>query len=117
MTDTTFYYRIDAIEDRSPYTLTLDGSTPESKPRCTIRHCRVVRTTPSGVFVDKGYGEHVFINKRWNKQYAHPTKEEALQSFIARRKRWLRLLKRDLERAERELKFAEQMATVGVVHD
>lgn len=50
---------------------------------------RVVKYTPCGVVIGVGGwgGETKFINFSWNKQFAHATKEKALESFIARKKR------------------------------
>ncbi len=52
----------------------------------------VLRRTPCGVVIDDFQSRNTplrgrFINFSWNKQFAHATKEAALKSYIARKKR------------------------------
>lgn len=70
----------------------------------------VVRRTPSGVWVEEF--EHAsdyqkFINFKWNKQFAHATKEEAFEAYKARKRRQITILKAQLRHAEKCLELAE----------
>lgn len=51
----------------------------------------VLRRTPCGVVISdyqkRANSDGRFINFSWGKQYAHATREKALESFIARKKR------------------------------
>lgn len=70
----------------------------------------VLKVTPCGVWLDVGF--HLLSGKRFvkkdsRKMFAHPTKGAALISFRARKKSQIRILKAQLERAERALQKAE----------
>lgn len=60
-----------------------------SRVELQFRAYLVVKYTPCGVVISAGRygGETKFINFSWNKQFAHATKEKALESFIARKRR------------------------------
>lgn len=73
---------------------------------CYFEH-PVLKETPCGVVVDV-FGKPKFINKNWIKQYAHPTKEDALAGLKARRRRQIRILTAQLDRAKRELQLATE---------
>jgi hypothetical protein len=65
----------------------------------------VIRRTPKGVWVDDLVRER-FVLLSAVKKFAYPTKEEALESFKARKGRYIRILKNRLERAEAALSLA-----------
>lgn len=78
-----------------------------------VRPYPVLRHTPCGVFVrDPDYhtathdGER-FIHHQWNKRFAYPTVEEALDSFLKRRRRYLSLLEYRIEVATQEQELVE----------
>jgi hypothetical protein len=74
------------------------GSTP---PRLEMRWYQVDRGTPKGAWIgDKLV--RLYARKRW----ACPTEEEALESFIARRQRQIKIVSKQLRRAEAELALA-----------
>ncbi len=63
---------------------------------------RVIRATPKGVWLDSRMGER-FVLRGSRKQYACPTKEAALASFMARKRRQIRILEGQLQRAREAL--------------
>ncbi len=65
----------------------------------------VVKETPKGCWIDV-YGKRKFILNDAVKRYAYPTKELALQSFIARKRRQCAILRAQLKNAEGLLAYA-----------
>lgn len=73
----------------------------------TIYPYRVLRHTPKGVWLE----DHTqpggrFVLKDSRKRFACPTKEEAIESFIARKRRQCEILKAQLDHVERVLTVA-----------
>lgn len=66
----------------------------------------IIKKTPCGVKIDV-YGKQKFVNLGAQKRYACPTKEEALESFHARKRRQIKLLKHSLAKAEAALKLTD----------
>lgn len=66
----------------------------------------VLSTTPTGVWLDV-YGAKRFVKLDARKRFACPTEAEALESFHARKRRQIRLLKHQLRRAETALTLTE----------
>jgi hypothetical protein len=69
---------------------------------------QVIKRTRKGAWISYIYGgrkRFVLFNTR--KKFACATKEEALKSFIARKKSQIKILKDKLDRAERALYIAE----------
>lgn len=64
----------------------------------------VLKLTAKGVWIEEYAGKKRFVLKGARKQFACPTKEDALISFRARKKRQIRILKHQLRRAELALK-------------
>jgi hypothetical protein len=60
---------------------------------------QVVRFTPAGCWLNV-YGEEKFVLSKARKKFAHPTKELALESFIARKVRQIDLLELQLGRVK-----------------
>lgn len=70
----------------------------------TLHEYEVVKETPCGVKIELWtYGRERFINKYSKKKFACATKEEALISYHARKKRQVQILKAQLRRAEAAL--------------
>lgn len=77
-----------------------------------LQPVEVVRRTPQGVWVKEFEGQSAdeplkFINFKWNKQFAHATKEAALASYKARKRRQIEILSAQLKYAEHCLYLAE----------
>jgi hypothetical protein len=71
----------------------------------------IIRETPKGVWIDVSYGGDPeefkrFVLNEAHRRYACRTKEEALESFIARKKAQIRILNGQLKTAEMALMLA-----------
>lgn len=66
----------------------------------------VMKHTPKGVWLDI-YDQKKFVLRDARKRYACPTMEEALESFVARKKRQIRILSTRLRHAEDAIMKAE----------
>ena len=80
----------------------------------------VIRFTPTGCYVKLyGYIEK-WVSLTHRKRFAYPTKKEALDNLVGRRQKWLRILEKQREKCEAELKVAlrqqarEAAGSVGV---
>jgi hypothetical protein len=67
---------------------------------------RVIRETSKGVWIND-YGKDRFVLLTARKKFACRTKEEALESFIARKNRQIKILSDQLEKAKLAKKYAE----------
>lgn len=74
----------------------------------------VVRLTPEGYWIQYGeraqsnyFGKAQFVNTTATKQYAWPTPDLALKSYIARKRRQITILTHQLAQAERSLEVAK----------
>lgn len=65
----------------------------------------IIKWTNCGAWIDV-YGRRRFVNLQSKKKYACFTVEEALESFHARKKRQIRILKAQLAQAEAALKLS-----------
>lgn len=76
----------------------------------------ITGTTPKGVWVDV-FGDKKFVLSAAKKRFAYPTEDEALQSFLARKKRQRIILRDQLQRVERLIAEAkrQQASTVPEV--
>lgn len=74
----------------------------------------VVGTTPKGVWIN-AYGQRRFVLSTARKRFACSTLEEAKASFIARKKRQLKILNRQVANVERSLEVVEMVvAEAGI---
>lgn len=78
-----------------------------SHPQLTYDRYLVERVTPKGVWVDTGFKPR-FVRLSANKRFAHPTKEEALQAFLARKTAQLRILNNQVRAATEDKRLAER---------
>lgn len=67
----------------------------------------VFKETPKGVWLGAAGGPKKFVNTSWKKRFACPSIEEALQSFIARKRRQISILDHQLRRAKTALAIAQ----------
>lgn len=65
----------------------------------------VVKTTAKGVWIDF-YGTRKFINLSSRKKFACETKEQAMESFKARKASQIKILSAQLEQAKKQLSIA-----------
>lgn len=66
----------------------------------------VASVTPKGCWLDV-YGEKRFVLSEATKRFAYPTKELALSSFVARKRRHISILEAQLEHLQTALDFAQ----------
>lgn len=66
---------------------------------------RVLKHTPKGVFLDTEIGKR-WVSDSTRKRYAYPTQQLALESFIKRKQRQIRLVSVTLRRAQAALDLA-----------
>lgn len=76
-------------------------------PHVTMLEFDVVKETPRGVWLEM-YGTKRFCLKNARKRYACPTQVEAKESFIARKKRQIKILTKQLEHAKLALEMIEE---------
>ena len=76
------------------------------------------KETPKGYWIGYGYyapnmlrGNSRWVSKTGLKRYAYPTKEEALENFIKRREKQIKILKYRVWSAEIALKEAQSLKT------
>jgi hypothetical protein len=82
-----------------------------------LHEYEVARTTPKGVWLRIGfYGDFAaldaherFVLTSARKRFACPTKREAMDSFIARKKKEIRIYTARIERARGDLRAAESV--------
>ena len=65
---------------------------------------RIIKETPRGHWVEIGFSSKRFVLKDARKRFACSTKEEALESFRARKRRQIGILRHQLRLAEAALK-------------
>ena len=84
-----------------------------SRVEIRLREFEVLRKTPKGVWIDLGCGVFSggerFVLASARKRYACPTKEEARESFIARKKAQARIYEAGARRAKEALKALEDV--------
>lgn len=83
-----------------------------------LRSYRVVKKTPKGAWVAESYGPLIwsgkprFVLDESTKRFACPTLAEALDSFMARKRKQIRLMSRRIDDAEEAMRLALS-GTVG----
>jgi hypothetical protein len=68
-----------------------------------VREFHVVKVTPCGVRLSDGFGAPRMVLDGARKRYACPTRKEAMESFICRKRRQLKILRAQIQRVERAL--------------
>lgn len=97
------WYRYYDIQYAPP--LDLDGRPSTLVPGSVVINLtsfKIIKLTPKGVRLDNGR----FINLESNKKFAWPTREEALDSFKARKKAEIRIMQARENKAQRALRIA-----------
>ena len=105
------FYRYEAREYAS---LDMDGdyvSSPIPNPKLELREYRLIKETPKGYWI--GFeGFHSDVWKKWvsktsRRRFAYPTNEEALENYIKRTQRRIKILERQAWTCEIALGQAE----------
>lgn len=73
----------------------------------------VEKRTPKGVWIHYGLDKK-FVLLYGRKRFAYPTKEEALESLIARKKRQIRIINYQKEVATIALEKADELRRAGI---
>jgi hypothetical protein len=76
---------------------------------------KVLRKTPCGVIVDV-FGTEKFCNDKTRKRFGYPTKEEAFESFIRRKKKQLKILAGQHDAVKDLVELAEKEGCKDVVN-
>lgn len=78
-----------------------------------LREYPLVRRTPKGVWIDD-YGHERFVLLSARRKFACETKEDAMESFIARKRRQLEIYNARAERAKRAIRIARGESAVAL---
>ena len=79
--------------------------------RVDLLEFEVIKETSSGVWIKSPYySKNKWVNLKARKKFACPTVEEALESYLMRKKRQIRILKGQLSRAKSALYEGENLA-------
>ena len=113
MTDNEIWYRYEDIRYAPPID-EYERPIREGEIQLKLRKFKVLSHTKKGVWVVWKISSFIgsekekkFILKDARKRHACPTKEEALESYKARKKRQIRILKSQLKYAEKALELVE----------
>lgn len=74
----------------------------------------VVKETPKGYWIRQNIepfwaSDDMWVSKTSRKRFAYPTKEEALESFLIRKRKYLGHLERNLTNTKRLIQLAENL--------
>lgn len=103
---TELFYRYESVRYAAPYNGFDDFRRGRGRLAVELRTYRVARTTPCGVRLDTGR----FVNIQRRKQFAHATKEAALEAFLQRQSRYAAILASRLADAEEAIRIAKTLA-------
>lgn len=107
------FYRYEAKEYA---VLGMDGEYESSdipNPKIELQRYRLIKETPKGYWISQCWDKKPYF-KRWisktsRKRYAYPTKAEALQNYIKRTERRIKIMKRQVWACEIALRNANAM--------
>lgn len=85
-----------------------DNSLGPPRVSVVLRKLKILKTTPTGFWVQVFFTERRFVKAKAHKRYACPTPEEALESFRARKNRQVSILLAQVARAREALFMAER---------
>lgn len=109
------YYRLEEVQYAS--SVNEDGDTILGSGRVEVQvHVfEVLRHTPTGTRINdyqtRASGKGRFISRNWGKQWACPTIDAAIKSFVARKTRQIGIYKARIARAEEALDLVNRYAT------
>lgn len=77
------------------------GESLGCRPRVRVMEFQKLKDTPKGVWLRRRFGsKNKWVSKTSKKRYAYPTKQEATESFLARKNRQIAILQSQLEHAK-----------------
>jgi len=116
MSETKEFYRYEAVQYAE---MDYDGeyvSPSFPNPKIELRTYNLHKETPKGYWIGYGLyapnmlrGNSRWVSKTSLKRYAYPTKEEAMENYIKRTERRVKILKAQLLSAELALGKAKAM--------
>ena len=80
----------------------------EGSLKVELRELPVIKKTPKGVWLIGDYGNRRFVRYNATKTYACPTKDEAKASFIARKRRQIKIYSTRLRAANAALDIIQE---------
>lgn len=115
--DTKRYPEFMVRAEARRYSVVVDAEAERfgtSGPRLELYYFRVLRLTPCGVWIDV-WGTERFVLLGATKKWACKTTDEALASLVARKRRQVSILTRQLREAEedRDLASTALLAALG----
>jgi len=121
----TTWYRYNDVAYSTGYDEYRDCSSG-TRIEVELTEYEVLRYTPKGAWINaspyrsatsfKHMKDEKFVLLSARKRFAHPTKEEAMTSFIARKKAQIRIYKARVKHAEEALKRAEELTHASHAH-
>jgi hypothetical protein len=96
------FYRYDDVQYAAPAD-EMGDSTGFGSLEVHLSEYTVARRTPKGVWLDGGFGAERFMLTAARKRFACPTEAEARESFIARKRKQIRIYMARIERAKRAI--------------
>ena len=112
------FYRYEAVQYAS---IGYDGEyeSPEfPNPKVELREFNLWKETPKGFWIGygnanwtgklKGYGH--WVSKTAKKRFAYPTKKEALENFIKRNEKRVKILSRQVDVCQISISIAKRMS-------
>lgn len=110
------FYRYEAVQYAS---LGMDGDYQSPRipnPKVVLRTYNLVRETPKGYWIGYGYpfgdylmGKPIWVSKTARKRFAYPTKEEALNNFIKRNEKRIKIMEYQLFSCKLAIKEAKEI--------
>lgn len=81
--------------------------------RVRERHFKMIKGTPCGYWIRLFHSsdDKKWVSKTAKKRFAYPSREDAITSFKARKKRQVKILEEQLSRAKRALALSESLST------
>jgi len=124
MTKPEIWYRYIDVAYSTGYDEYTDRSTG-SIIEVELREYEVLRRTPKGAWINaspfrsttsvRGIADEKFVLLSARKRFAHPTKDEAMTSFIARKRAQIRIYEARVKRAKEALLRAEEITRTFAV--
>lgn len=108
MTEPQFFYRYEDVQYAAPVD-EFDNPMGRGELRVELRKYRVVKATPTGVWLALYLGHKRFVRLNARKRFACPTVAEAAESFRARKERQRAIHEARAERAERAMELLDRL--------
>jgi len=98
-----YRYEIEEVQDTILQSAWIDVEV-------TLSTFAVVAETPKGYWLTYwGHSKDVWVSKDSMKRWAYPTKKEAICGFLKRKRKYIRILKHQLQKTEMAIPIAEEI--------